>query len=202
MCWRYARFARGAILVSVQPFFASGAEVGAGPRPLRLCSRSLAARHRLARQPRRRRPARRRQRARPWPPRRSRCAALRSLSEHILQAAAAFSRGAATTIQQLCTWAVHVASRLRAIRLFLLRRRCIRQGLAAPRAMLADVLLLCAAAGSLRASMLCSLLCVLHLLCLLSWLIFALSPNSFSRSLSLLSCLACSQRRGHLQCAT
>jgi hypothetical protein len=62
--------------------------------------------------------------------------------------------------------------------------------------------LLFAAAGSLRASMLCLLLCMLHLLCLLRWLIFALSPNSFSRSLSLLSCLARSQRRGHLQCAT
>ena len=62
--------------------------------------------------------------------------------------------------------------------------------------------LLFAAAGCLRASMLCLLLCGLHLLCLLRWLIFALSPNSFSRSLSLLSCLARSQRRGHLQCAT
>ena len=135
----------------------------------------------------------------------TRCAALRSLSEHILQAAAAFSRGAATTIQQLCTWAVHVASRLRAIRLFLLRRRCVRQGLAAPRAMLADVLLVVTAVCCcwfLACFNALLLLCVLHLLCLLRWLIFALSPNSFSRSLSLLSCLARSQRRGHLQCAT
>ena len=167
-----------------------------------LRSRSLAARHRRARQPRRRRPARRRQRARPWPPRRSRCAALRSLSEHILQAAAAFSRGAATSCARgLCV------SRVGSVQFGSFFCVADASDKGSPRD--GQCLLTCcwlsllfAAAGCLRASMLCLLLCGLHLLCLLRWLIFALSPGSFSRSLSLLSCLARSQRRGHLQCAT
>ena len=89
-----------------------------------------------------------------------------SFSLHILQAAAAFSRGAAThhpaAVHMGCArGAVHGGRRESASWQFsaiFLRRRCVRQGLAAAWAMLVDVLLLVAAAGSLRASLLVALL--------------------------------------------
>ena len=155
---------------------------------------------RLARA-RRRRPARRRQRARRRPPRCTRCAALRFLAEftsckqlqhfHVVQPPP--SSGCA---HGLCTWGcAWGASRVGLVAILCVSFASpMRQGLAT--AMLADVLLV-AAAGSLRASLLCLLHCFTF--ACMAGFIFALSPSS---SLSLLSCLARSQRRGHLQCTS